>query len=201
MKTKLTEGSYDEFIDKYASEIAKLKVAMKRLSQKVAKDQELGYPVDALEEIGKIYDPPVLKSIERWIHSPSEMTVRSVAQLGIDINNKYGTEMRQVINALNDLLSDYMEDEEDDDYEESVQSDLRRKIKESNETALSLNSTEKCWACSKQNDQADSHLCAECEEDGYWIDPAGGLHDPDEGFEDYASQYESVKKLVDRLLG
>lgn len=31
-------------------------------------------------------------------------------------------------------------------------------------------------------------ICDSCEEKGYWIDPAGGIHDPDE--DDPSAQYE-----------
>ena len=45
----------------------------------------------------------------------------------------------------------------------------------------------KCWVCGIES---DGNLCQICEEQGYWIDPAGGLHDPDEEPEDYARAYE-----------
>lgn len=33
-------------------------------------------------------------------------------------------------------------------------------------------------------------ICSECTEKGFWYDPAGGLHSPDEEPEDYARAYE-----------
>jgi hypothetical protein len=33
-------------------------------------------------------------------------------------------------------------------------------------------------------------ICDPCEEQGWWFDPAGGIHNPDEQPEDYAAQYE-----------
>ena len=47
------------------------------------------------------------------------------------------------------------------------------------------NSKHKCWVCEKENEE---HICEECGNKGWWIDPAGGLHDPEE--EDPAKQYE-----------
>ena len=34
------------------------------------------------------------------------------------------------------------------------------------------------------------YICDICEVQGWWVDPAGGLHNPDEDSEDYAAQYE-----------
>jgi hypothetical protein len=46
----------------------------------------------------------------------------------------------------------------------------------------------KCWVCGIESD--NGNLCQTCEENGWWIDPVGGLHDPNEEPEDYASDYE-----------
>lgn len=43
-----------------------------------------------------------------------------------------------------------------------------------------------CYVCSAL--AVDSNLCEDCEENGYWIDPAGGVHSSDE--EDPAGMYE-----------
>lgn len=44
----------------------------------------------------------------------------------------------------------------------------------------------KCEKCKKPG---ESPLCSACEEEGWWIDPSGGLHSPDD--DDPASMYEA----------
>lgn len=53
----------------------------------------------------------------------------------------------------------------------------------------------KCKGCSRMfsvSEHNDSYLCDECDSEGFWIDPAGGLHSPDEedDLEDPAAMYE-----------
>lgn len=45
----------------------------------------------------------------------------------------------------------------------------------------------KCICCGAKTDWSYG-ICDDCSNKGYWMDPAGGLHSPDE--EDSASQYE-----------
>jgi len=46
--------------------------------------------------------------------------------------------------------------------------------------------TKKCFACGEECE--NSNLCQKCENKGYWIDPAGGLHCEDE--DDPAAMYK-----------
>lgn len=41
-----------------------------------------------------------------------------------------------------------------------------------------------------RQDLENYFICGLCEEQGWWFDPAGGLHRPDEEPEDYVVQYE-----------
>jgi predicted GNAT family acetyltransferase len=51
-----------------------------------------------------------------------------------------------------------------------------------------------CEACGTEVN-ADQNLCKSCEEKGWWIDPAGGVHSPDE--EDPSAMYESKTIKID----
>lgn len=50
--------------------------------------------------------------------------------------------------------------------------------------------TDKCLVCGETSNK--SSLCDKCENDGWWIDPAGGVHSPDleDDFADPAAMYE-----------
>lgn len=45
----------------------------------------------------------------------------------------------------------------------------------------------KCLVRSKESDQV---ICKDCDKKGWWIDPAGDVHDPNEVPENFAKQYE-----------
>ena len=53
--------------------------------------------------------------------------------------------------------------------------------------------TQKCEACSGMS--TTGALCAKCEEAGWWIDPAGGVHDPEDN--DPVSMYEALHSKMD----
>jgi len=57
---------------------------------------------------------------------------------------------------------------------------------------MSGESKELCWNCNFEEHSEGSALCTSCEEKGYWVDPAGGIHPPEkEGeFDDPAAMYE-----------
>ena len=51
--------------------------------------------------------------------------------------------------------------------------------------------TYQCAACNKMSPKDVMGLCATCDKKGFWVDPAGGVHPPDEdGDYDPASAYE-----------
>jgi hypothetical protein len=59
---------------------------------------------------------------------------------------------------------------------------------------LAESSQEKCSVCGKPVEKKAEYadICLSCEEKGYWEDPSGGVHSPDEN--DPAAMYESFTK-------
>ena len=55
-----------------------------------------------------------------------------------------------------------------------------------------------CAACHKKHfeekiDDNAVYLCNDCETEGWWVDPAGAVHPPDNGdFEDPTTMYEKI---------
>src|SRR6185369_15282195 len=62
-----------------------------------------------------------------------------------------------------------------------------------------------CAGCHKKffeekiDDRDTIYLCDDCESEGWWVDPSGGLHPPDnDEFEDPTSMYEKLYENYDK---
>lgn len=113
------KNSYDHFIDSYASELQSGIEKFNTLKVDEIKEDDLA---SALNRIDNIYDVGVSDFFERALYSKTwpenELTIRAMADIALKNMNRYGTEMRQILNALEDFLqelSDYLPEEEDDE--------------------------------------------------------------------------------------
>jgi len=165
----LDEGSYHDFIAQYGRDIQQLLKKAKVEAARIEKEAE-GKPEgtyeqlvgDKLKRVESIYDKPVADMIEKMLAGGSKYfraDVQSVADIALRINNNYGTEMKQVVNALADVFGDAGGDE---DTSEAV---------EKNYT---------CTKCGKGTDQDECPRCGVATaEQGDQID-AADLQDREE---------------------
>jgi hypothetical protein len=105
-ESKLNEGSYDDFMIENGKLVKSLlndlaKIAKKIDSGKLGEDQ-VG-PV--LDKIESIYDKEVFKLIDRILFGLTNVTVNDVADVAVEISNNHGTDMQQVANAMEDVVT------------------------------------------------------------------------------------------------
>jgi hypothetical protein len=102
-KSKAVASSYDDFIDNEGPEASKLIKKFKELKPKMRDfgDAEWNIVMKRLNT----YDKPVQSAIQHWVEGNGLPTVRALADLGIEIQNKYGTEMRMSVQALEDFIT------------------------------------------------------------------------------------------------
>jgi len=120
---KLNEwgDSYDDFIDNYASELKDATIVLKKISEKVESGEiDEAQLNEVLDKIENIYDQEVFNVVESALFGGYIPTIRELANIGLDILNRHGTEMKMIINAIDDL-SGYLgvfaeEDEEGEVY-------------------------------------------------------------------------------------
>jgi len=103
-KKKLNEwsSSYDNFIDEYAGEMVDIKRMFREIYDN-ASDEKI---MDAFSKIEDRYDPPVVDFLDDYALTPNVPTIKDIADVGLEINNRYGTEMKMVINAIYDLYDE-----------------------------------------------------------------------------------------------
>jgi len=115
-KSVLKENTYTDFLVNYGSEI---RIALLELN-KVAKAVEINSISresfdKAYDYIEGIYDGPVVSFIEDAITNKRSATAEDMASVGLQIQNRYGTEPRMVIYAIDDFCSRLnLEDDEDE---------------------------------------------------------------------------------------
>jgi len=121
-------GSYYDFIAQYGKEIIDLVNKGKLIAARIEKEVE-SLPEEQREaawqkkisaimnHIDSTYDKPVAGLIDRILTGGRDIDVKEVADIALDISNRYGTEMRQVVNALEDAFGYEGRDEEIDQQE------------------------------------------------------------------------------------
>lgn len=106
--------TYDNFIDSYAVELKKAISDFKKLDEYTITEEDLK---KAYDKVNGIYDRGVADEFERFLGDKKRLTIVALANIAFDNHNRYGTEMRQILNALEDYvseLSDYLPDEDED---------------------------------------------------------------------------------------
>lgn len=100
----LNESSYTDFLTMNSEEIETAKDELKSIAVSVFKgDYTESDVVDALSRLEQIYDPEVPEAIFNWIEDKGNVTNRELAMLGIKIQDNHGTEMKMVLNAIDDF--------------------------------------------------------------------------------------------------
>ena len=117
---KINEGSYTDFLMDYGQEI---KDAIKKLRK--LKDFELTEEIyDKLENSRFAnYDTNVLEYIESWAYR-GDLDAEQIADLGLRNQNTWGTEPKQILNAIDDfydIVSKYAGVQEEEEYEEEYE--------------------------------------------------------------------------------
>ena len=113
----MSKTTYENFIDNYAVDMSKLIKEFDSLDKKAILEDESALS-HALDNIDNIYDSGVSDYFERCICGSENLTIVSMADRALNNMNRYGTEMRQIINALEDLLHNLSKFlPEDDDYD------------------------------------------------------------------------------------
>ena len=103
---QVVAGSRDDFIMEYGNDVKRLLINGNIKARELASlsDEELDKAVDKLlVRIRDIYDEEVASEIESILRGANS-SVSEIADIGICISNNYGTEARQVVNALEDAF-------------------------------------------------------------------------------------------------
>jgi len=105
-------NSYDNFIDSYAVELKKVITDFKSLDVKAITDEDID---KAYARVDNIYDKGVADHLTGFLTDRKELSIRVLADIAHNNMNRYGTEMRQILNAAEDFigeLSDFLPEEE-----------------------------------------------------------------------------------------
>ena len=107
---KINEGSYYDFIAQYGQDIRQLLkkgMAMaEELAEKANGDSDVWEKLSK-EKIGRVaqqFDKPVVHLIEKILGGSTNYDMKDVADIALDINNRWGTEMRMVVLAMEDVF-------------------------------------------------------------------------------------------------
>lgn len=103
----LNESSYTNFLTQYTEEIEETKEELALISADIYKgiysEDEV---VEALSRLENIYDPEVVEAIAEWVFADGKVSASELANLGIEILNKHGTEMQMVLEAIAEFSSE-----------------------------------------------------------------------------------------------
>ncbi len=102
----LNEGTRDDFISNYGKELKKLLKAATNILNDANKLSDDNYEtfIKKMEKTLSPYDKQVVSYIID--DSPRGLQYDDFVRLAMDIQNRFGTEPRQVVNALDDFVYD-----------------------------------------------------------------------------------------------
>lgn len=108
--------SYEDFINSYAAEVTSAVVTFDKLDTEaiIENGEDLQ---KACEKIDSIYDTGVSLFFERAIYGSRDLNLTTLADLALQNMGRYGTEMKQILNALEDFthyLRKYLPEEDDE---------------------------------------------------------------------------------------
>lgn len=102
-KKTLKEGTYDEFLINYGREIESAVLKLKELWRRHGAGEVSGEAIDkAFYQIANIYDKPVVDLIDNF---DDTISAEEIARVGLRIQNNFGTEPKQVLNAIDDFYN------------------------------------------------------------------------------------------------
>lgn len=98
---KLNEGSYEDFMTRYGSEIRKAALQLKEIQnfQELASEETMDSISSDLDNVLSKYD----KNLERMIFGHSHDHIREITDLAIRNMNQFGTEPQMVLFAIEDV--------------------------------------------------------------------------------------------------
>jgi hypothetical protein len=121
MSSKRLAGSYDDFMTSYGNEIReaidKLKLISKAIKEGKISEEDLANTEGKLG----MYDESAISSIFHWVYLDTySIEPYLLAQTAIENMNRYGTEPRQLLYAIDDFaralnLEDLYEEEDEDE--------------------------------------------------------------------------------------
>lgn len=121
-KVKMNEGTYSDFISHHGSTVEKLLKKARQVSIDLAnkmkgksEDEYIAAVNDKMGRVENVYDIPVVDLIDNLLTSggKSNIDLEAVARVAMNIQNQYGTETRQVVNALEDVFGEVGSDVEE----------------------------------------------------------------------------------------
>ena len=106
IKESVNEGSYEDFITYHGREIKSLITKIQKISKRFDDDKISEENMQkAYEDIENIYDREVVGIIDDIMSGSRGTDVRSIAQTAISMQDRTGTEMRQVVNGMEDFVN------------------------------------------------------------------------------------------------
>jgi hypothetical protein len=107
VKESLNESSYSDFLMNYSEEIREAIQILKKLSKQY-KNEKISDEImlKSFNKLYGIYDKPNIDFIQGIIFRQEfHLDAEEIAKIGMEIQNRFGTEPRMVLNAIEDLNS------------------------------------------------------------------------------------------------
>jgi hypothetical protein len=107
----LNESSYDDFFDNYAAEIVTASKQLREMSKvlepilKNEDDPKADEFFEQFDDIMQRYDKNVAGSIEHWIMIPSQATSDDIAKFALRNQDRFGTEPKMLLYAIEDAYN------------------------------------------------------------------------------------------------
>ncbi len=105
IKESVNEGSYEDFITDYGREIKSLSKKIQSIGKKFdsGKISEEGME-KAFKTIENRYDREAVSVIDGLMNDNGRTDLREIAQIAVQMQNRTGTEMQQIVNAMEDFV-------------------------------------------------------------------------------------------------
>jgi hypothetical protein len=109
-KQELNESTYSDFLINYGTEIRKALLNIAKINKliKIKKISRKDFN-QALEKIEATYDEPVFNLIDKACTGFDSITGEEIAEVGMKIHDRFGTEPRQVLIAIQSFANDINE--------------------------------------------------------------------------------------------
>lgn len=115
------DTSFERFKNSYHKELFDLKKSLNKITPEMI-DNLSEDDIKRIEDAMSNYDKNVLSYIEHWVINPSDFSIRDIVSLAIQNSDRFGTEPKMVLYAIEDYLDFFginpfeeEDDEEDDD--------------------------------------------------------------------------------------
>ena len=101
----VAQGSYEDFITDYGREVKSLSKKIQSIGKKFdsGKISEEGME-KAFKTIENRYDREAVSVIDGIMYDNGRTDLREIAQIAVQMQNRTGTEMQQIVNAMEDFV-------------------------------------------------------------------------------------------------